>query len=121
MADQQKIKKIQSVIQDNTFKAEDQIRELTNALEAERRKSMADEKRMKDIERALNEKVYFLNELTRRKSEDEKELNMIREELEKERKKSLADEATIRKYEALVKEKEKELMENNRIRMKNDN
>ena len=39
----------------------------------------------------------------------------------RERKKSLADEATIRKYEALVKEKEKELMENNRIRMKNDN
>ena len=79
MADQQKIKKIESVIQDNTYKAEDQIRELTNALDAERRKSMADEKRMKDIERALNEKIYFLNELTRRKSEDEKELNLIRE------------------------------------------
>ena len=45
---------------------------MTNALDAERRKSMADEKRMKDIERALNEKIYFLNELTRRKSEDEK-------------------------------------------------
>ena len=29
---------------------------------------MADEKKMKDIERALNEKIYFLNELTRRKS-----------------------------------------------------
>lgn len=32
---------------------------------------MADEKRMKDIERALNEKIYFVNELNRRKSEDE--------------------------------------------------
>lgn len=69
MADQQKIKKIESVIQNNTHKAEDQIRDLTNALDAERRKSMADEKRMKDIERALNEKIYFLNELTRRQSE----------------------------------------------------
>ena len=62
---------------------------------------------MKDIERALNEKIYFLNELTRRKSEDEKELKMIREELQKQRNKSLADEATIRKYETMVKEKEK--------------
>ena len=34
MADQQKIKKIETVIQDNTYKAEDQIRELTNALDA---------------------------------------------------------------------------------------
>ena len=33
---------------------------------------MLDEKKMKDIERALNEKIYFLTELTRRKSEDEK-------------------------------------------------
>jgi hypothetical protein len=39
---------------------------------------MVDEKRAKDIERALNEKIYFLNELTRRKSEDEKELNALR-------------------------------------------
>ena len=29
---------------------------------------MVDEKRLKDIERALNEKIYFVNELTRRKS-----------------------------------------------------
>jgi hypothetical protein len=29
---------------------------------------MVDEKRAADLERALNEKVYFLNELTRRKS-----------------------------------------------------
>lgn len=32
---------------------------------------MVDEKRVKDIERALNEKIYFLNELNRRKSEGE--------------------------------------------------
>ena len=29
---------------------------------------MVDEKRAKDLERVLNEKIYFLNELTRRKS-----------------------------------------------------
>ncbi len=45
----------------------------------------------------LNEKVYFLNELTRRKSEDERELHLLRGEIEKERNKSMADEATIRK------------------------
>jgi len=31
------------------------------ALEAERRKSMVDEKKARDIERLLNEKIYFLN------------------------------------------------------------
>lgn len=74
-------------------------------MEAERRKSMVDEKRVKDIERALNEKIYFLDELTRRKSADEEELVAIRNELEKERNKSLVDEATIRKLDAMVKEK----------------
>jgi hypothetical protein len=33
----------------------------------------------------------------------------------------MADEAVIRKLDGLVKEREKELLENNRIRMKNDN
>ena len=91
MADQQKIKKIETVLQGNTAKAEDRVRELTDALDAERRKSMVDEKRVKDIERALNEKIYFLNELTRRKSEDEQGLNALREEIQKERNKSMAD------------------------------
>ena len=45
----------------------------------------------------------------------------MREEIEKERNKSLADEATIRKLENLLREKEKELLEDNRIKMKNDN
>jgi len=31
------------------------------ALEAERRKSMVDEKKARDIERLLNEKIYYLN------------------------------------------------------------
>jgi len=40
---------------------------------------MVDEKRAKDIERALNDKIYFLNELTRRQSEGQEELNALRE------------------------------------------
>ncbi len=52
---------------------------LSDELERERRKSMVDEKRAQDLERALNEKIYFLNELTRRKSEDEHELDFLRE------------------------------------------
>ena len=78
MADQQKIKKIEKILDENGRKAEDRVRELAEALEQERRKSMVDEKRAKDIERALNEKIYFLNELTRRKSEDEQELIALR-------------------------------------------
>lgn len=54
MADQAKIKKIESVLKDNTYKAEEKIKQLSEALEAERRKSMVDEKRAKDLERALN-------------------------------------------------------------------
>ena len=69
MADQQKIKKIEKLIQENAAREEQHAYQLAEALEQERRKSMVDEKRARDIERALNEKVYFLNELTRRKSE----------------------------------------------------
>jgi len=32
---------------------------------------MMDEQRAMNLERALNEKIYFLNEITRKKSEDE--------------------------------------------------
>ena len=66
---------------------------------------MMDEKRAKDIERALNEKLYFLNELTRKKDEDQQELAALRQEIDKERNKSLADEATIRKLESLLRER----------------
>jgi DNA repair exonuclease SbcCD ATPase subunit len=67
------------------------LRDLAEALDQERRKSMVDEKRAKDIERALNEKLYFLNELTRKKDEDEEELTALRDEIQQERNKSLAD------------------------------
>lgn len=55
-----------------------------------------------NLERVLNEKVYFLNELTRKKAEDDKEILLLREEIEKERKKSSADEATIQKLEQIL-------------------
>ena len=58
---------------------------------------MADERKVKELEKALNEKVYFLNELTRRKSEDDRELTLLKNQIEKQRNKSMADEATIRK------------------------
>ena len=57
---------------DNARQAEGKIRELAEELDAERRKSMMDENRARELEKQLNEKIYFFNELTRRKSEDER-------------------------------------------------
>lgn len=66
------MKKLEQILGENAKKTEDKIRLLSEELEAERRKSMVDEQKAMNLERALNEKVYFLNELTRKKSEDEK-------------------------------------------------
>lgn len=57
---------------ENAKKTEDKIRILSEELEAERRKSMMDEQKAMNLERALNEKIYFLNELNRKKADDEK-------------------------------------------------
>ena len=57
---------------DNARQAEGKIRELAEELDAERRKSMMDENKARELEKQLNEKIYFFNELTRRKSEDER-------------------------------------------------
>ena len=81
---------------------------------------MADERKVKQLEKALNEKVYFFNELTRRKSEGERELTLLRTEIEKERKKSMADEATIRKLESILNEKVKQVEGNKQTRSKNE-
>lgn len=78
MADQQKIKKLEKILEENQYKAEQKIRDLVDALDAQRRKSLIDEKKVQDFERIINEKIYFLNELTRRKSEDEKQLKLLR-------------------------------------------
>lgn len=77
---------------------------------------MADESKCKELQKVLNEKVYFLNELTKRKSEDERELNLLRSQIEKERNKSMADEATIRKLEGILKEKLKQIDGNKQVR-----
>lgn len=37
-----------------------------------------DEQRAMTLERALNEKIYFLNELNRKKAEDDKEIILLR-------------------------------------------
>jgi hypothetical protein len=39
---------------------------------------MMDEQKAMNLERALNEKIYFLNELTRKKSDDEKEIQILK-------------------------------------------
>ena len=68
LADEEKIRKLEGVIQTNSKKMEQKIQELQDALDAERRKSMMDEERARQLERQLNEKVYVFNELNRRKS-----------------------------------------------------
>lgn len=78
MADEQKLAKLQTVLAENTDKTEEKIKSLEEAIEAERRKSMVDEQKVKQMEKILNEKVYFLNELTKRKSQDERELTLLK-------------------------------------------
>lgn len=103
LADDQKIKKLQGIISQNAKQTGIQIRQLAEELEAERRKSMMDEKRAQDLERTLNEKIYFLNELTRRKSDDEREIKFLQDEIDKQRNKSMKDEATIQKLEEILR------------------
>ncbi len=40
---------------------------------------MADEKKAKELERALNQKIYFLNELTDSHDQNNKMINMLQE------------------------------------------
>jgi uncharacterized protein involved in exopolysaccharide biosynthesis len=79
----------------------------------ERRKTTVDQQKCQQLEKALNEKVYFLNELTRKKSEDDRDMAVLKAEIEKERNKSMADEALIRKLEGILNEKTK-LIDGNR-------
>ena len=72
MADEQKLNKLQQILEENTAKTADRIRLIEQELDNERRKSMADENKCKQLEKALNEKVYFLDEITRKKAEDDR-------------------------------------------------
>jgi NurA-like 5'-3' nuclease len=78
MADEEKVKKLEKILNENAKKTEDKIKNLSEELEAERRKSMMDEQKAMNLERALNEKIYFLNELTRKKSDDQKEIQILK-------------------------------------------
>ena len=51
LADEQKIRKLENILNENAKQAESKIRELAEELDAERRKSMMDEKKAKDLER----------------------------------------------------------------------
>ena len=42
---------------------------------------MMDEERAQNLERQLNEKIYVYNDLTRKKSEDERELQFLKDEI----------------------------------------
>ena len=81
---------------------------------------MADEHKCKELEKIMNEKVYFLNELTRKKTENDRELKLIKSEIEKERNKSMADESVIRKLEGILNEKNKQLEGNSKIKKQSD-
>ena len=97
MADEQQIRKLEKILDDNASKTRGQIEELQNELEAERRKSMMDEQKAIALERELNEKVYLLNHIQEKKGQDDKEIQFLKDEIEKERRKSQADEGMIRK------------------------
>ena len=51
LADEQKIRKLENILNENAKQAESKIRELAEELDAERRKSMMDEKKARDLER----------------------------------------------------------------------
>ena len=74
MADEEKCRKLESLIEVNAKKMEIKMKELQDCIDAERRKSNVVEQRAEELERKLNEKMYVFNELTRKKSEDEREL-----------------------------------------------
>ena len=79
-----------------------------------------DEERARDLERALNEKQYLLNDLKDRNTADQREIKKLMDEIEKERKKSLADEATIDKLENALAKKMQEIDQKDKIKQKND-
>lgn len=54
MADEQKMTKLQQVLEENSLKTADRIRLIEQELDNERRKSMADEETCKKLEKALN-------------------------------------------------------------------
>ena len=56
-----------------------------------------DEEKAKDLERALNEKLYLINDLKARNTADQNDIKKLLEEIQQERKKSMLDMAKIDK------------------------
>jgi tRNA(Phe) wybutosine-synthesizing methylase Tyw3 len=49
MADEEKVKKLEKILNENAKKTEDKIKNLTEELDAERRKSMMDEQKAMNL------------------------------------------------------------------------
>ena len=90
------------------MKNDNQIRDLKDAIDEERRKTMADERKLQEMQKLLDQKVKLSNEMNgqvavyaKKEQEDEQAITFLKEEIEKERRKSSADQGLIRKMEML--------------------
>ena len=131
MADEAAIKKYEALVKEKEreliennrirMKNDNDIQDIRDAIEEERRKSMVDERKLSEMQKILDQKVKLANELNgqmavyaKKEEEDEEAIRFLKDEIEKERRKSQADQGMIRKMEQLVKEKERIITENNR-------
>jgi hypothetical protein len=131
MADEATIRKLDALvkekekeyIENNRIKQknDNEIRDIKDAIEEERRKSMVDERKLSELAKMLDQKIKLANEMNgqvavyaKKEAEDEEAINFLKEEIEKERRKSSADQGLIRKMEALVHEKERVIEDNKR-------
>ena len=72
------------------MKHDNQIRDLKDAIDEERRKSMVDERKLSEMQKLLDQKVKLANEMngqvavyTKKEQEDEEAINFLKEEIEK--------------------------------------
>lgn len=108
MADQATIRKLDGILKQKLKQIDGNsqirqkndvaIQELRQLLDDERRKSMADEGKIKEIEKVLNNKVKEanqfnrkLNDMSRKSDMNDQEVRFLKEQIDKERRKSSAD------------------------------
>lgn len=103
------------------MKNDNDIHDLRDAIEDERRKSLADERKIQEMQKLLDQKVKLANEMNgqvavyaKKEQEDEQAIRFLKEEIQKERRKSTADQGVIKKLEQLVAEKTRVIEENKR-------
>ena len=72
------------------MKHDNQIRDLKDAIDEERRKSMIDERKLSEMQKLLDQKVKLANEMNgqvavyaQKEQEDEEAINFLKEEIEK--------------------------------------